>query len=152
MFFIESAARIARFLAVALLLNSVLATNSHAKLFKKQSLEENQQKQTNTNNKNNDKDEIEKRDKNNEQNQQKLKKIVQIVEDGFYKDVSSDEIFENQAKGLLGGIDPYSAYLTEKDFLSVKTNLLGKFGGIGIEITKEKGFIKVISPIDESPS
>jgi|GEM_PF-2813026 len=81
----------------------------------------------------------------------KLHNIVTMTENGFYKSIEANDVFTSMAKGLLSGIDPYSAYLTAEEYESIKSNILGKFAGIGIEIGKDKGFIKIISPIDDTP-
>ena len=53
---------------------------------------------------------------------------------------------------MVSNLDPYSDYLTKEDFSELKIGTTGRFGGIGIEITMEDGFVKIISPIDDTPA
>ena len=81
----------------------------------------------------------------------KINNILKMVKEGYYNEISAKQSFEYLARGFLNNIDPYSTYLTEEEFISLKSMMMGKFGGIGVEITKERGFIKIISPIEDSP-
>ena len=60
--------------------------------------------------------------------------------------------FESAIRGMLSGLDPHSSYLDASEFSDLRANTSGKFGGLGIEVTMEEGFIRVISPIDETPA
>ena len=53
---------------------------------------------------------------------------------------------------MLTGLDPHSAYLVSEEYQELKEGTTGKFGGLGIEVTMENGFIKVVSPIDDTPA
>jgi carboxyl-terminal processing protease len=55
-------------------------------------------------------------------------------------------------RGMLSGLDPHSSYLDTEEYRELKENTSGKFGGLGIEVTLEDGFIKVITPIDDTPA
>ena len=75
----------------------------------------------------------------------KIKKdYVENVEDGT--------LLENAIKGMLEGLDPHSSYLDEDAYLDLQEGTSGEFGGLGIEVGMEDGFIKVISPIDDTPA
>ena len=75
----------------------------------------------------------------------KIKKdYVENVEDGI--------LLENAIKGMLAGLDPHSSYLDEDAYLDLQEGTSGEFGGLGIEVGMEDGFIKVISPIDDTPA
>ena len=75
----------------------------------------------------------------------KIKKdYVENVEDGT--------LLENAIKGMLEGLDPHSSYLDEDAYLDLQEGTSGEFGGLGIEVSMEDGFIKVISPIDDTPA
>ena len=75
----------------------------------------------------------------------KIKKdYVENVEDGI--------LLENAIKGMLEGLDPHSSYLDEDAYLDLQEGTSGEFGGLGIEVGMEDGFIKVISPIDDTPA
>jgi carboxyl-terminal processing protease len=53
---------------------------------------------------------------------------------------------------MVSGLDPHSSFLTNDDFNELKIGTTGKFGGLGIEITTEDSFVKVITPIDDTPA
>lgn len=75
----------------------------------------------------------------------KIKKdYVEGVEDGV--------LLENAIKGMLEGLDPHSSYLDEDAYMDLQEGTSGEFGGLGIEVGMEDGFIKVISPIDDTPA
>ena len=75
----------------------------------------------------------------------KIKKdYVENVEDGT--------LLEHAIKGMLEGLDPHSSYLDEDAYLDLQEGTSGEFGGLGIEVGMEDGFIKVISPIDDTPA
>jgi carboxyl-terminal processing protease len=70
-----------------------------------------------------------------------------------YVDVVDDKtLFENAIKGMLTSLDPHSAYLNKNDYLDLKAQTSGEFGGIGVEISMEDGLLRVISPIDDTPA
>ncbi len=70
-----------------------------------------------------------------------------------YVDVVDDEkLFDMAIQGMVSGLDPHSSFLSQDDFNELKIGTTGKFGGLGIEITTEDSFIKVISPIDDTPA
>ena len=68
------------------------------------------------------------------------------------QDISDKELFDNAIKGMLEGLDPHSTFLNEKDFKDLQIGTKGEFGGLGIEVTMEDGFVKVITPIDDTPA
>ena len=65
---------------------------------------------------------------------------------------SGKVLLENAIKGMLSNLDPHSAYLEPEDFRDLQESTSGEFGGLGIEVGTEDGFIKVISPIDDTPA
>ena len=70
-----------------------------------------------------------------------------------YVDVVDDEkLFDMAIQGMVSGLDPHSSFLSRDDFNELKIGTTGKFGGLGIEITTEDSFVKVISPIDDTPA
>ncbi|MFA5679502.1 MAG: S41 family peptidase [Pseudomonas sp.] len=84
-----------------------------------------------------------------------LQLFVQIFEQirsAYVEEVEDQQLFENAIEGLLAGLDPHSAYLTEKSFEDLQESTSGEFGGLGIEVGMEGGFIKVIAPIDDTPA
>ena len=74
------------------------------------------------------------------------------VKKDYVEEVEDKELLENAIKGLLAGLDPHSSYLDAEDFEDLKEGTSGEFGGLGIEVGSEDGFIKVIAPIDDTPA
>ncbi len=70
----------------------------------------------------------------------------------YVKDIDEKEVFNNAIRGMLQGLDPHSSYLDEKDMENLKVNTESEFPGVGISITTDKGMVKVISPIDDTPA
>jgi hypothetical protein len=66
--------------------------------------------------------------------------------------VNDRDAIENAIQGMLSSLDPHSSYLNQRSFRDMQTQTRGEFGGLGIEVTQEGGYIKVISPIDETPA
>ena len=79
-------------------------------------------------------------------------KVLNLVESSYVNKVDERKIVLNSVRGLLGGLDPYSAYLEKEDFEELQKDILGRFGGLGIEVMMENGFLKIISPIEDSPA
>lgn len=78
--------------------------------------------------------------------------VLDQVKKNYVDDVKDDTLFENAIRGMLDGLDPHSAYLDKDMMGELKAATTGKFGGLGIEVTMENGFVKVISPIDDTPA
>lgn len=70
----------------------------------------------------------------------------------YVEPVSDKKLLEDAIKGMLAGLDPHSVYLDLEQYNALKEGATGQFGGLGIEVTMENGFIKVISPIDDTPA
>lgn len=66
--------------------------------------------------------------------------------------IDEREAMEAAINGMLTSLDPHSGYLNPEDFRSLQVQTSGEYGGLGIEVTMEDGFVKVISPLDESPA
>ena len=66
--------------------------------------------------------------------------------------VNDKDLVENAINGMLTGLDPHSSYMNAKAFRDMQVQTKGEFGGLGIEVTQDNGFIKVISPIDDTPA
>ena len=84
-----------------------------------------------------------------------LQLFVQIfdqIRNSYVEEVSDQELFEKAIEGMLGGLDPHSTYLTSDSFADLQESTTGEFGGLGIEVGVEDGFIKVIAPIDGTPA
>jgi len=70
----------------------------------------------------------------------------------YVEPVDDRVLLEHAIRGMLSGLDPHSAYLGEDEFKELKVGTTGEFGGLGIEVGMENGFVKVISPIDDTPA
>ncbi len=74
------------------------------------------------------------------------------IKKDYVEPVSDKKLLEDAVKGMLSGLDPHSAYLDPEEYQELKEGTSGQFGGLGIEVTMENGFIKVVSPIDDTPA
>ena len=83
---------------------------------------------------------------------QAFSEVYLKIKQNYVQDISDKEIFDNAIKGMLEGLDPHSTFLNEKDFKDLQIGTKGEFGGLGIEITMEGGYVKVITPIDDTPA
>ena len=70
----------------------------------------------------------------------------------YVEPVSDKKLLKDAIKGMLAGLDPHSAYLDVEQYQDLKEGTTGQFGGLGIEVTMENGFVKVVSPIDDTPA
>lgn len=70
----------------------------------------------------------------------------------YVEEVDDKTLLENAIRGMLSNLDPHSAYLDEESFSDLQVNTTGEFGGLGLEVGMEDGFIKVIAPIDGTPA
>lgn len=70
----------------------------------------------------------------------------------YVEPVSDKQLLEDAIKGMLSGLDPHSAYLDIEQYKDLREGTTGEFGGLGIEVTMENGFVKVVSPIDDTPA
>ena len=79
-------------------------------------------------------------------------KVFDKVRSEYVEKVTDQELIEKAIDGMLTGLDPHSGYMNEEVWEEMQMDTQGKFGGLGIEITMEEGFVKVISPIEDSPA
>ena len=91
-------------------------------------------------------------DKIKRENEDLLQSVIKLVQDEYIDETVEDEIVESAINGMLQSLDPHSLYLNQKDFKELTNDTKGEFGGLGIEVTMEKGLVKVISPIDKTPA
>lgn len=90
-----------------------------------------------------------------EQIYEELKKLALVFEmarDKFVEEADERKMLEGAMNGMLGALDPHSSYLSKDDFKEFNDKSQGEFGGLGIQITSDKGAIRVISPIDDTPA
>ncbi len=78
--------------------------------------------------------------------------VFERVRANYVDPVSDKQLIEHALNGMLSNLDPHSNYLTEKDFTDMQVQTKGEFGGLGIEVTMDNGFVKVVSPIDDTPA
>lgn len=74
------------------------------------------------------------------------------IKQDYVTEVDDSELLENAIRGMLSGLDPHSAFLDEEQFRELQIGTSGEFGGLGIEVGMENGFVKVIAPIDDTPA
>ena len=94
--------------------------------------------------------------KNNQIISTKNKELFDFVLDKvryeYVEEVEDKKLYESALNGLLSSLDPHSSYLNEKEYKEMLVSTKGEFGGLGIVVTKDSNFIKVISPIDDTPA
>jgi len=86
------------------------------------------------------------------ENIRSLSEVFGKIKDIYVEDVSDKELLENAIRGMLTGLDPHSTYLDKEAFKELRVGTTGEFGGLGIVVGMEDGFVKVISPIDDTPA
>ncbi len=74
------------------------------------------------------------------------------IKSDYVESVQDKKLLEDAIHGMLAGLDPHSAYLDPESFKEVRIGTEGQFGGLGIEVTMENGFVKVVAPIDDTPA
>lgn len=74
------------------------------------------------------------------------------IKNDYVEPVEDRKLLNYAIEGMLSGLDPHSAYLDEDDYRDLRVGTSGEFGGLGIEVGMENGFVKVISPIDDTPA
>lgn len=78
--------------------------------------------------------------------------VFDRVRSSYVEEVTDQELIEKAIDGMLSGLDPHSGFMNEEVFQEMQMDTEGKFGGLGIEITMEEGFVKVIAPIEDTPA
>ena len=82
----------------------------------------------------------------------KFTEVFSRIKDAYVEEVSDRQLLESAIKGMLSDLDPHSTYLAPKDYEQLEESTSGEFGGLGIEVGMENGFVKVIAPIDDTPA
>lgn len=82
----------------------------------------------------------------------KFTEVFSRIKEAYVEEVSDTQLLESAIKGMLADLDPHSTYLAPKEYEELEESTTGEFGGLGIEVGMEDGFIKVISPIDDTPA
>lgn len=78
--------------------------------------------------------------------------VFERVRAQYVDEMEDKELVETAINGMLTSLDPHSSYLNEESFEEMRVKTRGEFGGLGIEVTMENGFVKVVSPIDDTPA
>ena len=78
--------------------------------------------------------------------------VFERVRSDYVEKVSDEELIEAAIEGMLSHLDPHSTYLNKQRFRDMQVQTKGEFGGLGIEVTMEKGYVKVVSPIGDTPA
>lgn len=78
--------------------------------------------------------------------------VFAAIKNNYVEEVADDRLISGAISGMLTDLDPHSAYLDAEAFKEMRTSTQGQFGGLGIEIGSEDGFVKVISPIEDTPA
>lgn len=78
--------------------------------------------------------------------------IEDRIKNDYVEEVSDRKLIEHAIRGMVEGLDPHSSYLNKEEYNELQVGTSGEFGGLGIEVGMEDGFVKVISPIDDTPA
>lgn len=78
--------------------------------------------------------------------------VFERVRSNYVEEVTDQDLVEAAINGMLTSLDPHSSYLPDDNFKKMQVQTTGRFGGLGIEVTMENGFVKVVSPIDDTPA
>jgi carboxyl-terminal processing protease len=78
--------------------------------------------------------------------------VFERVRGDYVEEVTDEKLVEAAIQGMLSSLDPHSSFLNKKHFKDMQVQTKGEFGGLGIEVTMENGFVKVVSPIDDTPA
>ncbi|NOZ11619.1 MAG: S41 family peptidase [Gammaproteobacteria bacterium] len=83
---------------------------------------------------------------------QNFAEILSRIRSDYVEPVKDVTLIEDAIRGMLAGLDPHSAYLNPEAYREIRVSTEGEFGGLGIEVTMEDGFVKVVTPIDDTPA
>ncbi|MFV1998116.1 MAG: S41 family peptidase [Acidiferrobacterales bacterium] len=78
--------------------------------------------------------------------------VFSRIQSDYVEPVDDKKILKDAIQGMLSGLDPHSAYLDPEGFKEMRIGTEGQFGGLGIEVTMENGFVKVVTPIEDTPA
>ena len=78
--------------------------------------------------------------------------VLEHVRADYVEKPNDQQLIEDAINGMLAALDPHSSYLNPKNFRDMQVQTRGEFGGLGIEVTMEKGLLKVVSPIEDTPA
>jgi carboxyl-terminal processing protease len=78
--------------------------------------------------------------------------VFSKIKNDYVEEVDDEKLLEDAIRGMLAGLDPHSTYLDRESYKELQEGTTGEFGGLGIEVGMENGFVKVIAPIDDTPA
>ena len=78
--------------------------------------------------------------------------VFERIRAQYVEEIDSQKLIEAAVNGMLTSLDPHSSYMNAKDYAAMQVETKGEFGGLGIEVTQEDGYVKVVSPIDGTPA
>ena len=78
--------------------------------------------------------------------------VFERIRSQYVKEVDDEELIEAAINGMLTSLDPHSTYLNSKRYENMRVQTSGEFGGLGIEVTMDRGVILVVSPMDDTPA
>lgn len=78
--------------------------------------------------------------------------VFSKIKNDYVEEVDDRKLLEDAIRGMLAGLDPHSTYLDRESYKELQEGTTGEFGGLGIEVGMENGFVKVIAPIDDTPA
>ena len=78
--------------------------------------------------------------------------VFDLVKSKYVEEVKRKELIEAAINGMLSSLDPHSGFLVPKSYDDMQVDTKGSFGGLGIEVTQQDGFVKVVSPMDDTPA
>lgn len=81
-----------------------------------------------------------------------LSEVFDKIKQNYVEEVDDKTLLNDAISGMVSGLDPHSSYLDEKSFEELRVGTTGEFGGLGIVVGMEDGFVKVVSPIDDTPA
>lgn len=82
----------------------------------------------------------------------KFTEVFDRIKRAYVEEISDQELLDKAIEGMLSGLDPHSSYLKPEAFSQLEESTTGEFGGLGIEVGMEGGFVRVIAPIDDTPA
>ena len=83
---------------------------------------------------------------------QQFTQVMDKIKTYYVEPVTDQKLLEDAISGMVSNLDPHSGYLTKADFQDLKVSTSGQFSGLGLEVTLSDGFVKVVSPIDDTPA
>lgn len=78
--------------------------------------------------------------------------VFERIRSSYVEDVDEEKLIQSAINGMLTSLDPHSSFMVAEEFDSMRVQTRGEFGGLGIEVTQENGFVKVVTPIDDTPA